>query len=65
MAPSPAGGERTVAALAMLFALHHYRPSPFLIMDEIDAALGESAVRCGPVGAWDTVGARVQVEFAA
>jgi chromosome segregation ATPase len=29
-----------VAALAMLFAMHYYRPSPFLIMDEIDAALG-------------------------
>ena len=33
------GGEKTIAALALIFALHAYRPSPFYIMDEIDAAL--------------------------
>jgi len=33
------GGERTVAALALLFAIHNYRPSPFFVMDEVDAAL--------------------------
>ena len=33
------GGEKTVAALALLFGMHHYRPAPFLVMDEIDAAL--------------------------
>lgn len=33
------GGEKTVAALALLFALHSFRPSPFFIMDEVDAAL--------------------------
>ena len=33
------GGEKTLSSLALVFALHHYRPTPIYVMDEIDAAL--------------------------
>jgi len=39
------GGEKTVAALALLFAIHSYRPAPFFVMDEVDAALDNVNVR--------------------
>ena len=32
-------GEKTLSSLALVFALHHYKPTPLYIMDEIDAAL--------------------------
>ena len=36
------GGEKTVASLALLFAIHSYHPAPFFVMDEVDAALDNS-----------------------
>lgn len=39
------GGEKTVAALSLLFAIHSFRPAPFFVMDEIDAALDNVNLR--------------------
>ena len=39
------GGEKSLAALALLFALHSYQRAPFLILDEVDAALDAHNVR--------------------
>jgi len=39
------GGERTMAALALLFAMHSIRPAPFLVLDEVDAALDQANVQ--------------------
>ena len=35
------GGERSLTALAFLFAVFRARPSPFYLMDEVEAALDD------------------------
>jgi hypothetical protein len=39
------GGQRTMTALALLFSVFESRPSPFCVLDEVDAALDDANVQ--------------------
>ena len=38
------GHAQTLAALALLFAMHSFQPAPFFVLDEVDAALDSANV---------------------
>jgi chromosome segregation protein len=39
------GGEKTLTALAFIFAIQRYQPAPFYVLDEIDMFLDDDNVR--------------------
>ncbi len=53
------GGEKSLVALALLFALYHTRPCPFYVLDEVEAALDDVNLRRF-IGLLDTLRSRTQ-----
>ena len=46
------GGERTLAGLALLFSMFAHAPSPFVVLDEVDAALDSKNTQVSVEGLW-------------
>ena len=38
------GGEKSLAAIALILSIIQFRPTPFLILDEVDAALDDANI---------------------
>ncbi|CCD69832.1 Structural maintenance of chromosomes protein 1 [Caenorhabditis elegans] len=55
------GGEKTIAALALLFAVHGRNPAPFFVLDEIDAALDNTNI--GKVASYICESAREHMQI--
>jgi structural maintenance of chromosome 3 (chondroitin sulfate proteoglycan 6) len=43
------GGQRTLVAMSLIFAIQRCDPAPFYLFDEIDAALDPQVRKCGRV----------------